>query len=261
MRMRILAAAGLALCLGASPGATALNPSELSAIGVVPPSDARVPNTLTLETPEGRMITMGEALAGRPALLLPFDPVCKSICGPARAILAGALAETGLSAGRDYRIVLLAIGNRDDAAARTAADAQAGLPADDVTVVWGPQAAVSEITRALGYRYAPDPDNDAVAHPAALFAITADGRVSRALSSLALNPDDLRLAIVEAGEGRVGALGDRLKLLCYGFDDAHGIYTASLTRLLQAGGIATILGLGGAILWMTRRRRVGGAAP
>ena len=55
--------------------------------------------------------------------------------------------------------------------------------------------------------------------------LTADGRVARALSSLALNPRDLRLALVEAGEGRIGGLADRITLLCSGFDPVHGVYT------------------------------------
>ena len=63
-----------------------------------------------------------------------------------------------------------------------------------------------------------------------LSRLTADGRVSRALSSLALQPADLRLALLEAGEGKIGGLAGRLALLCYGFDAVHGIYTAQIVN-------------------------------
>jgi hypothetical protein len=44
--------------------------------------------------------------------------------------------------------------------------------------------------------------------------------VMRVLSALGLNPTDLRLALVDAGEGHAGSVVDRAVLLCYGFDPA-----------------------------------------
>jgi protein SCO1/2 len=87
--------------------------------------------------------------------------------------------------------------------------------------------------------------------------LTSDGHVSRMLSSLALQPNDLRLALIEAGGGRIGGLTGRIALLCYGFDAVHGIYTWQIVTLLRiAGGLtvavlATALGL---MLWRTGRR-------
>ena len=93
---------------------------------------------------------------------------------------------------------------------------------------------------AIGYRFQRDAANDAIAHPAAFVTLTADGRVSRVLSSLALQPTDLRLALVEAGDGEIGGLAGRIALLCYGFDAVHGIYTRQIATLLQIGGGLTV---------------------
>jgi len=41
------------------------------------------------------------------------------------------------------------------------------------------------------------------------------------------DPADLRLALVEAGHGRVGTFADHLRLLCYGFDPPAGGWAAA----------------------------------
>ena len=51
----------------------------------------------------------------------------------------------------------------------------------------------------------------------------------------------LRLALVDAGEGRIGTFIDHIRLLCYGFDPAQGIYTSAIERWLMAGAAATVL--------------------
>lgn len=119
---------------------------------------------------------------------------------------------------------------------------------------------IGQLTEALGYNYKYDAAADQFAHPAAAFAVTPDGRISRVLSSLALNPRDLRLALVEAGEGRIGTLGDRLTLLCYGFDATHGVYTSAIKWALQLFSALTIISLLALILLLKRNRGVVGDA-
>ncbi len=58
---------------------------------------------------DGHDVTLGDAIAGRPTLLLPADFTCKQICGPALSIAAGALGQTGLQPGRDYSLVVVGI--------------------------------------------------------------------------------------------------------------------------------------------------------
>ena len=66
--------------------------------------------------------------------------------------------------------------------------------------------------------------------------LTADGRVSRVLAGLDGSVDDLRLALVEAGGGRVGTIADQVRLLCYGFDPVRGVYTPAVMGILRVCG-------------------------
>ena len=66
---------------------------------------------------------------------------------------------------------------------------------------------------------------------------------------------DFRLALIEAGEGRIGSIADRLTLLCYGYDAARGIYTPLIQRILTVAGIVTILAIALLIAGLTRLAR------
>lgn len=252
--MRRLAA--LTLCLAATPALAGLVESDIARAGLAPGPGARVPLALSFRTPEGAGTTLDRAIGGRPVLLLPIDYGCRMTCGPALAIVADALARTGLRPGADYRLVLVGLDpDSDGATARAFAAAQVGDPAltSATSVLIGNPSSLRTLTEAIGYGYVRDVENGAFAHPTGLVALTADGRVARALSTLALDATDLRLALVEAGEGRVGGIGDRLALLCYGFDPVHGIYTASVERVLAAAAALTVGALAAALLWLTTR--------
>ncbi|OAS13899.1 electron transporter [Methylobacterium platani] len=248
---------GVAIALSAGPAA-ALTPKDLAGVALAPPPGARAPLDAAFTDTAGRRLSLGQALDGRPALLLPLDYACRNVCDPMLAVAGTALAATGLSPGTDYRLVTLGINPRADAAAaRTMVAGQLGTGPilASAVVLTGAPGPVEAVTRAVGYAYAYDRDTESYAHPAGALVLAGDGRVARALSPLAMTGRDLRLALVEAGEGRVGALSDRLLLLCYGYDATTGIYTPLIRRILTASGIVTVLAIAGLVAWLHRRSR------
>ena len=258
--MRATALAGALQVLLPNPAAARLTQMELARVAVAPPPDARAPLDLAFTEAEGeRAVTLAAVAGGRPVVLLPVDYTCGNVCDPMLSLSAAALEATGLVAGRDYGFVLVGLDPGDDAAAARrmlAADLGAAPSPVRPRALVGTAAAVETLTRALGYGYVPDPGTDSIAHPAAAILLTPEGRVARILSPLALNGRDLRLALVEAGEGRTGSLGDRLALLCYGFDAARGIYTPLVRRIVAVAGVATVLGIGLLVLLLARAGRV-----
>jgi protein SCO1/2 len=255
----------LAAIMMTGPARAGVTERDLSEVRIAPPAEARVPSALAFRDLKGRPTTVEAALDGRPGLLIPVDYTCRTICGPTLAIASDALGRTGLRPGRDYRLIVVGIDAKDTSeAARALTQARIGDPAiaTDAAVLTGDAATVQALTAALGYQDVYDPENDQFAHPNAAVALMPDARVARVLSGLALDPRDLRLALVEAGEGRTGGFGDRLILLCYGFDPVHGIYTPAIRRILQAFGIATVGALALLVLILHRRSRrsQGGAA-
>jgi protein SCO1/2 len=250
------AALVLALTLWPVMASAGLTERQIGEVGLAPAPGARVPADLVFKNLDGQDVTLRDAIGGRPTLLLPADFTCSQICGPALSIAAGALSQTGLQAGIDYSVVVVGIDARDSVDdARRFTRGQIGGPGVSVLSAGGDT--IGALMTSVGYRFQRDDDNDAIAHPAALIALTADGRVSRVLSSLALQPTDLRLALVEAGGGRIGGVAGRIALLCYGFDPVHGVYTRQITTLLRIGGGLTVAILAAAVgfmFWRTGKR-------
>ncbi|MEZ5786448.1 MAG: SCO family protein [Xanthobacteraceae bacterium] len=255
--------AGIALallaCVMAAPARAVLTQRDLASVALAPPPGARVPLSLAVHDLDGRSASLGEALAGRPALFIPVDVTCRTVCGPALSIAAAALAQTGLRPAADYRLIVWSFDAKDSAdAARSmiAARMPEGPVARAARVLQGDDAAASSLMTAIGYRAVYDTASDQYAHPAGMLTLAGDGRVTRVLSSLALNAHDLRLALVEAGDGRVGTLGDRITLLCSQFDPARGIYSSAVSRVLMAAGALTVALIAGALVALLRRERL-----
>jgi protein SCO1/2 len=60
----------------------------------------------------------------------------------------------------------------------------------------------------------------------------------------------MRLALIEANEGRGGTFADQVRLLCSAFDPAQGIYTVAISRTLAGLGVITTVLLAGGIGWL-----------
>jgi protein SCO1/2 len=227
-------------------------------IGVSLPAGARVPRDAVVADGEHRRLTL-EGLLTRPAVFLFADYTCRALCGPVVSLAGSALEQSGLVAGRDYRLIVMGLDPKDTDAEARAMRAHLG---DDValqratTFLTADAATIRRVAAALGYRYRYDSDNDQFAHPAAVYVLGAGGAVARVLTGLGLTGESMRLALVDAGKGKVGTFRDQVRLLCYGFDPVHGAYNLAVSRLLMAASATTLVALGGGIgfLLLTGRR-------
>ena len=93
------------------------------------------------------------------------------------------------------------------------------------------------------------------AHPAGIVIATPAGKVSRYLFGIDYGPRDLRLAVLDASEEKIGSPLKRALLYCYHYDLATGRYSLAIMRLVRLGAIATVLSLGTLIVVWTRRER------
>jgi len=258
-RWRTLAvAAAMAMPAGVS---TATTPRDYKNVGISVPVNATLPLDASVETEKGNSVPLRQ-LVRQPTVLVFADFTCSTLCGPVIAFVAGAIEQSGLRPGDQYRVLVIGLDPKDTLAEASQMKAKelpgSGL-ANASVFVRADAVTVEGLTSALGYRFIYDREHDQFVHPGAAYVLRADGRVSRVLTGLGLTGADMRLALVEAGEGRIGTFSDRVRLLCSGFDPAHGVYNVMVSRVLAGTGLATILALGGllGLLSCAGRRRSG----
>ncbi len=259
--MKRFSAAALALlALAGAPAIGRITPAEYRSVGVDLPAHAALPLAQVVTDSRGQPRRLDD-IVQRPTVLVFADYTCRTLCGPILAFVVSALEQTGLSPGGQFQVLVIGLDPKDDARDANTMRNQhiaAGSPLDRATTfARTDDAGIGALTTALGYRYKYDAEDDAYLHPAAVYVLGANGRVSRVLTGVGISADDLRLALVEASAGRIGSFGDHVRLLCSGFDPAHGTYDLRIGRLLALAAAATILVLAGGIvlLLLADRRR------
>jgi protein SCO1/2 len=122
----------------------------------------------------------------------------------------------------------------------------------------GSQAAITTVMRTIGFRYYYDARNGQFAHDAGFVLLTPGGRVAQYFFGVRFAPEALRLALVNASNGRIGNIVDHFLLLCCDYDAATGRYSVTIQRILQWLGTATalaVVALVGLLLRRESRRR------
>jgi len=82
--------------------------------------------------------------------------------------------------------------------------------------------------------------------------LTPEGKIAQYYYGVEFSPKDLRLAMVQASQNKIGSLVDQVLLYCYHYDPSSGKYSVLILRVLRLAGVATMLLLGGFILLMLR---------
>lgn len=248
----------IAICAPAFSVDAALLSKDIASVVASPPAGAQLPLDVPLSE-DPNVAPLRKWLDGRPSVWVMVDFTCRSLCSPILRTMADVLGKTGLRPGRDFNVRVLGLDPKDSAADAAAMKRNEIGDVDDlgkyIRMLRGSPENIARIAAVFGFNYIYDRALDQYAHPAAIFTVTADGRVGHALSGLELDPADLRLAIVEAGNGRVGTIADHVRLLCYGFDPSRGLYNLAIGRVLAVGGAVTVALLVGFLGFMFGRER------
>lgn len=221
---------------------------------------------LDLELPfldeSGRDVRLGEYFDERPVVLVLAYYECPQLC---TMVLNGTLqslrAIRAYDCGRDYEVVVISIDpGESPELARAKRDAyvaeygRAGAEEGWHFLV-GPEASIRSVADAAGFRYVYDPKTDEYAHASGIMVTTPDGHLSRYFYGVEYVTKDLQLGLVEASEGRIGTLTDKVLLLCYMYDPATGEYgLAIMTSLRILGGVTVVLMFGYIARMLLRER-------
>jgi protein SCO1/2 len=253
----LMAALGFALA-AAAPAGAALSEADLSGVSLRPAKDASVPAAIRFLDDDGRSVALGDLMRDRATLLILADYRCHTICGPILAATEATILGAGLGAGRDFNLIVIGIDpteTRADASAMKAAQFGDPALAASAHFLSGDAAAITALSAAIGYHARYDADARRYAHPTDLLVLTPDRHVSRLLPGLAVSSEELRFALVEAGAGYLGSLVDRVHVLCYGLDPAHGVYNAAVQTALAGSAGATLAAIGAMAAIAHRRRK------
>jgi protein SCO1/2 len=273
-----------------------LGPISESDIDIIENLGDRVPPNLTFVDGHGQPVALSEMLGkGKPVLVTLGYYRCPMLCNLVHEALVKAIKASGLQLGKDLLGFSVSIDAKEDP--RSANSNQGRLmralehenaqdwpfvmmgmaagvptpfiegperkaPAPDATDASRDPSSVEALAKAVGFRYKFDPQSKQFAHAAVAFLLTPEGTVSRYLYGVDFSARDFRMAVVEAGGGRVGTSLDRVLQFCFKYDPMTQRYTPFAWAFVRIGAGLSCLALIGllAVLWrrelLMRRRRL-----
>jgi protein SCO1/2 len=234
-------------------------PAELQKVDFEQKLGAQVPLDLPFRDESGKPVQLRQFFDGRPVILTLVYFECPMLCTEVLNSLVRALKVLSLEPGRDFNIVTVSFNAAEKPV--LAADKKRtyleryGRPGAEHSwhFLTGEPASIKLLTETVGFHYVFDERLNQFAHPAGILVTTPEGVVSKYLYGIDYAPRDVRLALVEASDRKVGSPVDRVLLYCYHYDPTTGKYGLAVLTLIRAGGVLTLAALG-AFIFVTWRR-------
>jgi len=244
---------------------------------------AKIPLELTFRDESGAQVQLAKFFDGKkPVLLTPVYYGCPMLCTQVLNSLVRAVRPLSLAPGEDFEILTYTINPAEEPALATEKrdkylsllgreGAEKGwhwvsplpLPAGEPVLAAngepaGPGTdAIHALSSSVGFRYYFDRETGEYAHEPGFVVLTPDGRISKYFFGIDYSALDLRLGLVEASEGKVGTVVDRILMMCFHYDPKTGKYGFALTSSLRITGLVFLAALFGFIFLQLRRDRSG----
>jgi protein SCO1 len=267
--MALLAVAG-GLALQARPVAAQLSdpmqsigvrPDLLKDVGIDQKLNQQVPLDLTFRDETGKTVQLSQYFGQKPVLLSLVYFNCPMLCTQVLNGMEASMKGLPMDAGNEFNAISVSIDPSDKpvlaAVKQQMYVGMYGRPngAQGWHFLTGDQEQIKKLADAVGFRYAYDPDSKQFAHASAIMVLTPDGKLSKYFYGIQYSPRDLRLGLVEASARKIGTPVDSILLFCYHYDPHTGKYGLLISRLIQIGGLLTVLGIGATMLILFRRER------
>jgi protein SCO1 len=238
-------------------------PTLLQDIGLDQKLNERLPLSLEFTDETGRTVKLGDYFGTRPGILALVYYECPMLCTQVLNGLVSALGVMNFTVGQEFDVVAVSFdpGETPELARGKKAAYVERYKRPGSEAGWhfltGSQHSITQLTRAVGFRYAYNAAEDQYAHASGIMVATPEGTLSHYFYGIEYGPRDLRLALVDAADRRIGSPVDQLLLACFHYDPKSGKYSLAIMRFVQAAGLLTVAGIGLGIYWLRRRDRRG----
>lgn len=274
--LRVIAVVGVLLTSGVASSAqmvpdnvgktSSALPPALQNVGFEPPLGGQIPLDLPFRDENSQAVHLRDYFGHKPVLLALVYYGCPMLCNQLEQGVVGSLKMLSFHPGRDYQVVFVSFDSREtpDMAAQKKKSALSYFGRPETSSGWhfltGSQECIDALTKAAHFRYSFDSKTNLFAHASGILLLTPAGRISRYFYGVEYPSRDMRLGLVDASAGKMGNPIDHLLLYCFAYDPTTARYSATILKIIRAGGVLTILSIVAGIL-IFRRRDARASAP
>ncbi len=244
-------------------------PEETQGIEVQEHPGAQLPLDVVLTDADGHERRFGEFFDGEtPVIFVLAYYRCPILCTVVFDKMLECFEGLDYTLGEDFRVVAVSFDHTEtteDAAKKRDlyVDLYRKAKGEDFSASgWTfhttDEVSVQRLSQAVGFQFKFLESSGEFSHPAALYVLSPDGKISRYIHGIEYEPRTVKLSLLEASEGRIAkSIGDRFLHFCYRYDPMSGSYTLAAMRVMRLGGLIMIIVVGGglAILWKGEKLR------
>jgi protein SCO1/2 len=194
---------------------------DLSVMGIDQNLGQYVPLDLTFSDETGHPVTLGQ-LIHKPTILALVYYHCPNVCSLLLQNLADVLNKLPGEPGKEYTVLSISF---DETEKPTLAlqkkktylkMIEKPFPEDAWRFLTGNKENIHKLTDAVGFHFKRAGED--FEHPVALIILAPDGKIVRYMYGADPLPFDLKLALVEASQGRIGPAISKLARFCFSYD-------------------------------------------
>ncbi len=242
-------------------------PVDLKDVGLDEQLAAQVDPNLTFTDESGQTVALKDYFGkGRPVVLNLVYYSCPMLCGMVLQGVVRSLKEVPYKPGQEIEVVTVSFDPRENAALALAKKnsimQEYNRPGTEAGwhVLVDKDGNAKKLADQVGFRFKWNEEEKQFAHPSVTMVLTPEGKVSRYLNGIDYPQRDMRLALAEASQGKIGTISDRFMLYCYKYDPSSRSYVMAATNAMKIGGVFIMLLLGGALFlfWRSEFKGQGG---
>jgi len=235
-------------------------PPQLEGIGIEEKLGRQIDLDLTFTNEKGYQVPLRSFFKkDKPVILNLVYYACPMLCNLVLNGQTQVLREIPWTPGEEYEIVTISIDPTEmfDLAVRKKQMylESYGKPAPGWHFLTDYQGNVKRLASQVGFNYRWDDSSKQFAHAAAITFLTPEGKVSRYLYGIRFKQRDVRLALTEASESKLGITIDKILLFCFHYDPAARSYVIFARNLMKVGGALTVFILAAILFGLFRGER------
>ncbi len=224
-------------------------------IGIDEKLGQSIPLELTFRDEKGNTVSMGR-LIDKPTVLAPVFLTCPDVCSFLLSNLSKTLGQLTSEPGKEFQVLAISFDETEGPPLALEKKKlylemiEKPFPEEAWKFLTGERESILALTNAVGFYF--KREGNTFLHPVALIILAPDGKITRYLYGTEILPFDLKMALLEASEGRTGPTISKVLRFCFSYDPKGRKY---VFNALKVTGIVTLTFAFSFILFLIWRGR------
>ena len=199
-----------------------------------------IPLDLTFRDEKGQEVSLRQ-LIHAPTILAPVYFSCPDVCSFLLYNLAKVLNQLSSEPGKEYQVVAISFDETEKPALALQKKRmylkmiEKPFPEEAWKFLTGEKENIQKLTDAMGFHFKREGKN--FLHPVSLVILSSDGKITRYMHGTDLLLFDVKMALLEASEGRTGPTISKVLRFCFSYDPKGRKY---VFNTLKVTGIVTL---------------------